>query len=319
MVQEVASPAPLQPRRDWASAIRLGGLRRFAAAITLFNLLGHTLFGFEQSWAQPLVSVATGYAVGLLLEWAAARAERRRPAFRGSGVGGLIDFLLPYHISALAVAMLLYANDRLLVIAFATCVATASKTVFRLGLNGRTRHFLNPSNFGIAVTLLLFPWVGIAPPYHFTENLFGVWDWALPALIIVSGTYINATFTRRLPLIGAWLGGFALQAGVRHLLFGSLFLPSLLPLTGLAYVLFTFYMVTDPPTTPSSTRGQILFGLAVAAVYGFLVSVHVVFGLFFALSIVCGLRGLGLYALSFASESEPGASVVGVTAGRRAA
>ena len=28
---------------------RLGGLRRFAIAITVFNILGHTVFGFEQA------------------------------------------------------------------------------------------------------------------------------------------------------------------------------------------------------------------------------------------------------------------------------
>ncbi len=35
---------------------RLGGLRRFAIAISVFNILGHTVFGFEQAWIQPLVS-----------------------------------------------------------------------------------------------------------------------------------------------------------------------------------------------------------------------------------------------------------------------
>jgi hypothetical protein len=72
----------------------------------------------------------------------------------------------------------------------------------------------------IAVTLLLFPWVGIAPPYHFTENVIGFWDWALPALIIISGSYLNIRFTRKLPLILGWLGGFFVQAVIRSQLFG---------------------------------------------------------------------------------------------------
>jgi hypothetical protein len=73
-------------------------------------------------------------------------------------------------------------------------------------------------------------------------------------------------------------------------------------MTGLAFVLYTFYMVTDPATTPSSARGQVVFGLSVAAVYAALMVSHVVFGLFFALTIVCVARGLGLWALSFARE-----------------
>jgi hypothetical protein len=160
------------------------------------------------------------------------------------------------------------------------------------------RHFLNPSNFGITATLLLFPWVGIAPPYHFTENLTGWGDWILPGVIIVSGTILNTLFTHRLPLIGAWLMGFVGQAFVRHLVFDTSITAALLPMTGVAYILYTFYMVTDPPTTPSSRSGQMAFGASVAITYGVLMATHVVFGLFFALTIISSIRGTYLYLRS---------------------
>jgi hypothetical protein len=67
-------------------------------------------------------------------------------------------------------------------------------------------------------------------------------------------------------------------------------------MTGFAFVLFTFYMVPDPGTTPSRPRDQVCFGAAVAAVYGLLQVVHVVYGLFFALAITCALRGASLWA-----------------------
>ena len=44
---------------------------------------------------------------------------------------------------------------------------------------------MNPSNFGIAIVLLLFPWVAIAPPYHFTENLSGPPTGSIVAVILV--------------------------------------------------------------------------------------------------------------------------------------
>lgn len=274
--------------------LRVAALRRFGLAITLFNLLGHLWFGFEQSIAQPLVALATAYALELLLEALEARFQGRVPRFAGGGVA-LADFLLPAHISALAVSMLLYANDRLAPILFATAVAIASKYLFRARIRGRSRHFFNPSNFGITVTLLAFPWVGIAPPYMFSENLDGWGDWILPALIVCSGSFLNARFTRRIPLILAWLGGFVLQAAVRSLLFGTPLAAGLVPMTGVAFLLFTYYMVTDPGTTPFSRRGQVLFGLAIAAAYGLLLVAHVVFGLFFALTLVCTVRGAGLW------------------------
>jgi len=281
--------------------LRLAALRRFATAITLLNVLGHTVLGFEQSLAQPVVAVLTAYAAELLLEILESWRLGRKPRFLGSPVK-LVDFLLSPHITGLAVAMLLYANERLLPIAFAAATAIGSKYLFRVGTNGATRHFFNPSNLGITATLLAFPWVGIAQPYMFTENLSGAWDWFLPAVIVCSGSFLNGVFTKKMPLIGTWLGAFALQAVARHFLFGNLLPASLNPMTGVAFLLFTFYMVTDPATTPVSSRGQMAFGAAVAAAYGTLMAFHIVFGLFFGLSIVCAGRGALLYLRALAAQ-----------------
>ena len=275
--------------------LRLPALRRFAVAITVLNLLGHTVLGFEQSWAHLLVSLATAYAMELFIETVDAMVCRRTARYRG-GPRKLVDFLLSPHITGCAVAMLLYANARVLPVAFATSMAIASKTLFRAPANGGTRHFLNPSNFGITAALLLFPWVGIAPPYQFTERLHGWVDWILPAIIITTGSILNGKFTKKIPLILAWAGGFVAQALVRVLLFDAAAVPSLLPMTGVAFILFTFYMITDPATTPAAPRAQIMFGAAVAVAYGALVAMHVVFGLFFALTIVSALRGAWMFA-----------------------
>ena len=283
-------------------ANRLGGLRRFAVAITVLNILGHAFFGFEQSYAQPLVAVAAAYVTELLLEIIDARCNRRPLRFLGGGLGKFVDFLLSAHISGLACAMLLYANERLGPVIFAAVVAICSKCLLRIPAERGTRHFFNPSNFGITVTLLCFSWVSVAPPYQFTENMTGVGDWILPAVIVCTGTFLNARFTRRLPLIAAWLGGFIAQAALRSLFLNTPFEAGLIPMTGVAFILYTFYMVTDPATTPSARRDQIAFGLSVAAVYGLLMVTHVVFGLFFSLTIVCAVRGLWTFARSWTSS-----------------
>jgi len=283
---------------------RLGGLRRFAIAITVLNILGHAFFGFEQSLAQPLVALAAAYSVELLLELIDAGFNRRPLRFLGGGPRKFIDFLLSAHITGLACAMLLYANETLGPVIFASTVAICSKCVLRAP-NGRgTRHFLNPSNFGITITLLAFSWVSVAPPYQFTENMISFGDWILPAVIVCTGTFLNARFTHRLPLIAAWLGGFVAQAAVRSLLFDAPFGASLVPMTGVAFILYTFYMVTDPATTPEGRREQIIFGCSVAAVYGLLMVGHIVFGLFFALTIVCTVRGLWMFACRWVKGRE---------------
>jgi hypothetical protein len=42
-----------------------------------------------------------------------------------------------------------------------------------------------------------------------------------------------------------------------------------------------------------------LFGLAIAAIYGLLFVLHIVFGLFIALATVAALRGISLYFIDF--------------------
>ncbi len=301
--------------------LRLPALRRFAFAITVLNLLGHTVLGFEQSWAAPLAALAAAYAAEIALELIAAWQQGRRPRFLAGGfsVGGMIDFLLSAHISGLAVSMLLYSGERLAPIVFAAVVAIGSKHVFRAPAPGAppgagSRHFLNPSNFGITVTLLAFSYVGIAQPYMFTEKLSATGAWVLPAVLVCAGTFFNGRFTRKLPLIAGWVGGFGLQAMARWWAFGNLPRASLMPLTGVALLLFTFYMVTDPATTPVGARHQVAFGAAVAAVYGALLASHVVFTPFFALTLVAMGRGallwLGAWRLraTAAAAAAPGAA-----------
>jgi hypothetical protein len=172
-----------------------------------------------------------------------------------------------------------------------------SKVVFRAPIGqGRTQHIFNPSNFGVAATLLLFPEVSFAPPYHFTENLTGLWDWGVPIIVLVTGIIIHALFTGRLPLVAAWVGGFILQGVVRAQLSGTPFFVPLMPMTSAAFIIFTLYMIPDPATTPLKPARQALFGLSVAMVYGTLQMLHLVFGLFFALLSVCAIRGLSLHA-----------------------
>ncbi|OOC53323.1 MULTISPECIES: enediyne biosynthesis protein UnbU [Nocardiopsis] len=284
-----SGPPPATAARP-ASDRRVMALRMFATSITAFTVLGHLFLGFEQSPVTPVAAVLFGYVFDLVLETLDARAADREPGYAG-GVGRMIDYLLPTHIAGLACALLLWGNVSLWPYLFAVAVAVCSKYLLRIPVAGRKRHFLNPSNFGITVTLLLFPWVGIAPPYHFTNNIDGTLDWLIPLGILMAGTMLNINLTKRWPLILGWAGGFALQAVLRWLVLDHALLAALLPMTGVAFVLFTNYMITDPGTTPSKPRNQVVFGLTTAMVYGLLVTFHVVFGLFFALVITCALRG----------------------------
>src|SRR3989449_1824101 len=275
--------------------LRLIALWYFTILMIIWNILGHTYLGFEQPWAAPFVGVGTAVVMQLLLEWVDATAKNRELRFAG-GLGNFLNSLPAAFIPGFACAMLLYPNERLWPIAFAVVLSIGSKVLLRAPVGGgRTQHIFNPSNFGVAATLVLFPQVGFAPPYHFTENVTGVWDWILPGVVLLSGIIIHSLFTGRMPLVLAWVIGFILQGQIRAQIFDTPALVPLMPMTSAAFIVFTLYMIPDPATTPLKARRQALFGISVAMVYGIIQVLHLVFGLFFALLTVCAIRGLSLH------------------------
>lgn len=302
--QVLADPAPTSPTHTSARPDpRLMALRRFALSLTVFTIAGHVFLGFEQPPVAPIAAVLLAYTLELLLESVAAWSERRPVRYNPRSPNSILTFLLPAHISALACAMLLYSGPSLWPYLLGTAVAISVKYLIKAPVNGRMRHTINPSNFGIAVVLVLFPWVGIAPPYMFTAGVGGALDWLIPAAILMLGTMLNVRLTKKWPLILAWVAGFAAQAIIRGVVLDHNVLAALAPMTGLAFVIYTNYMITDPGSTPSTPRGQVWFGLATAAVYGLLVTFHVVFGLFFALVIVCIARTALLWVTHLTATS----------------
>ncbi|MFB9687526.1 enediyne biosynthesis protein [Amycolatopsis plumensis] len=278
-------------------------LRRFAISITIFNIVGYTVLGFEQPWLYPFVALATAYTTEILLEIINARVTSRAVRFKGNGFKGLVEFLLPAHITGLALNMLTYVNDRILVMIFGVVVAVGAKWILQAPVYGRMRHYMNPSNFGITIILLVFPWASIAPPYHFTEQIPTWGGWLIVGIILVSGTVLNALLTGRMFLIAGWLSFFVIQAVVRGWLFGTSIPGALAMATGVAFVLYTNYMVTDPGTSPSKPGSQFAFGAGVALAYGFFTAVHVAYGLFLATATVCLIRGMFLWALHFSNKA----------------
>ena len=111
---------------------------------------------------------------------------------------------------------------------------------------------------------------------------------------LCTGSFLNWRFTKRLPLIAAWLSCFVAQALLRHWLFGARLESALLPMIGRG-VHSIYFLYGDRPR--HHTFGHVCTGYlrrAVAFTYGLLMVLHIVFDLFFALSIVCAGRGLAM-------------------------
>ena len=300
-----APAAPVAAKTKPAPDPRYLALRNFAISISVLNIFGYAWLGFEQPWLWPILAVLVGYTTEIVFETISAWVYRRQPKYRGNGVRGLYEALLPSHITALAVNMLLYANSQFWPVAFGVVVGVAAKHVLQAPINGRMRHYMNPSNFGITAVLLCFShWCSIAPPYQFSENANTFFRVMIPLIIAVSGTVINAMLTRRVALIVGWMGGFFLQAIIRHWIWDVALFSAIGAMTGIAFVLFTNYMITDPGTTPSKPRNQFMFGSSVALVYAVMMQFNIVYTLFFATTVVCGLRGLGWWGAHFIGKAK---------------
>ena len=292
---------PTKAKRD----PRYLALRNFAMSMSAFNIFGYTLLGFEQPWLWPILAVIVAYATEITFEVISAWAYKRPIGFLGRGFRGVYEFLLPAHITALAVNMLIYTNNQFWPVAFGVIVGVSAKHVLRAPIAGRMKHYMNPSNFGITAVLLCFSsWTSLAPAYEFTEIANTYFRVMIPIVIITAGTVLNAMLTKKVPLIVGWMGAFAIQAFLRHWIWHVSLYSALGLMTGVAFVLFTNYMITDPGTTPFKARPQFMFGSSVAVVYGILMQLNVVYTMFFAVCIVCLARGLGWWVAHFIKLSK---------------
>jgi hypothetical protein len=95
--------------------------------------------------------------------------------------------------------------------------------------------------------------------------------------------------------------------------FGMPLVVPFVPVTSAAFTLFTLFMIPDPATTPIKPLRQIAFGLSVAAIYGMLFVIHVVFGLFIALCVTSASRGFGLYFIAAVKRRERPTGVAELT------
>lgn len=160
-------------------------------------------------------------------------------------------------ISGLSLCLLLRANSAWLVIA-AAVITIASKFVLR----GNGKHIFNPTNFGlVAMILLTNGHVWVSPGQWGNVAFFGFLVLCLGGLVVNRAARSDVTYAF-LAFYLAILFGRALWLGQ----------PMRIPLHQLqngALLIFSFFMISDPKTTPDSRAGRILFALLVALGAGF--------------------------------------------------
>jgi Na+-translocating ferredoxin:NAD+ oxidoreductase RnfD subunit len=195
-------------------------------------------FVFLDFGAKPLLTLVALSSV-LLIQWTCAKLWRRPFEWR-SGL-----------ITGLSLSLLLRTGD-VWIMALAAVLAIASKFVIQL----RGKHLFNPAAFGIVFVLLATHGAWVSP------GQWGASIWVAALVFLLGGAVL--THAPRLDTAVAFLvAHFALLLARARWLGDPFTIPLHQMMTG-SLLIFAFFMVTDPRTTPNSRLGRILFAAIVA-------------------------------------------------------
>ncbi len=204
--------------------------------------LGVSRFGFHLPWWHAVSCV--GSALGT--QWVFSKA-----------VGQRFDARSPL-ISALSLTLLLRTGSLWLSV-LAGVLAVGSKYVFRI--NGK--HVFNPANFGIVIVSVLFAGAWVSPGQWGSAPLLALWLAGLGMLVTTKAKSLDLTL--------GFLLTFAALLIARALYLGD---PLAIPAHQLkngAILIFAFFMISDPKTTPNSHSARLIFAALVALV-GFIIT-----------------------------------------------
>ncbi len=239
---------------------------KLSAIVLTLSVLGQTILNFKVSVAQILLSIL----LCAVIEIAVALWREKVLLWPASAIqtGVSVTFILraagtphgdPWSLNGIEYFVL------------AVVLSLLSKYLIRLG----GRHVFNPSNFGIVWCLLL-----LGANRVFSEHLWWAplgWRMAVTMAVIVGGGAWLLRQVRMIPMALSFLGTFAALIGIFAICgkdFTAIWHNG--PVTGAYYwetialspelLIFVFFMITDPQTSPKSPRGRIAFGVGTAVV-----------------------------------------------------
>jgi Na+-transporting NADH:ubiquinone oxidoreductase subunit NqrB len=154
-------------------------------------------------------------------------------------------------ISGLSLCLLLRTN-RPEVAVLAAVVTIAGKFIVRVG----GKHIFNPTNGGIVAMMLLTNDVWVSPGQWGSAAFFAFLMACAGGIVVNRAARADVTY--------AFIAFYAALVFGRSIYLGE---PLTIPLHRLesgALLLFTFFMISDPKTTPDSRAGRLLFAALVA-------------------------------------------------------
>jgi Na+-translocating ferredoxin:NAD+ oxidoreductase RnfD subunit len=205
--------------------------------LSSFVLAGQFYLGFFQRWDSIIVAVS----VAIISEMVLVRWFRHKWMFPLSAI-----------ITGLGISLLL-SSHKLWPYAMTAGLAIILKHLIQY----KGKHIFNPNNLAMVIMLIALPQYAVSTPKQWT-NGFDVM-----VFILILGC-IAAFQAKRLDTVISFVMGFIGFAWLRYIFFDEPILFALGPILGASFQLFTFFMITDPKTTPSSVKARIVIGIVIA-------------------------------------------------------
>jgi Na+-transporting NADH:ubiquinone oxidoreductase subunit NqrB len=181
-------------------------------------------------------------------------------------------------ITGLSLTLLLRA-DNLWIHPAAACAAILSKSLIR----ARGKHLFNPATFGVMFAMILLPGAWISPGQWGQDIAFAGWMVALGAFVAKRARRGDISWS----FLAFYLGALALRVTYLGQHWGA-FEHQLM--NG-ALLLFGFFMISDPMTSPNHPRARAIHAGVVAAIaftwqFGFYAHNGMLWALFLAAPMV---------------------------------
>jgi enediyne biosynthesis protein E5 len=219
-----------------------GALRRLDARFFQIVFLGTLLlFGalvrdFALQWEQVALTFAAG--LGAQAFWIKALGLKN--------VGYLSAL-----VTCLGTSILVRA-DSYWVHPLLAAVAMSSKFTIRI----RGKHLYNPANLAVILAIAVVPGAWASPGQWGSDVLIGLWFVCLGVTVTTSA--------KRLDIAWAFLGFYTALLALRMFVLGQPHAVPIHQLSSGAILLFTFFMISDPMTTPNRRALRFAYAFLVA-------------------------------------------------------
>ena len=256
----------LRDRHAWIVPGRGDPRWLFVCFHSTYVLMGHFLLSFNRSGEQIGVALAACAALEVLYTYLLTR---------------MFIFPLSGFISGLGLALLFSAPGNTWLMLLVSWMTMTGKFL----VTWKGHHIYNPTNLAL-VAILLFSGgqAAVSPAYQWGGA------WQPVALVFVLGVIIMWR-AKKLPLVVSFWAVYCLGAVLRAQL---THMPTDITLwaqiSGGAFWLFSFFMITDPKTSPPDPRGQVFFGVGIALLDVWLQLNTAVYSLVYALFLACTIR-----------------------------